>query len=223
MDQTACNTPQAVNPQELATANSLLAHFSQMEKQYKEYDRVCEQIPYYGPGSSRTPFILAALIAIVASLLILFCCISGTFESAAYIFGLSQIPCFFLVGGGLLVYRKNRINYRNCCNQYLELCQQLQDHYALYADYPIPAAYTNPKALNAIRTRIANGQSATVDDALGQILSDFSRNQISQLFARIEHYTKHLPQPETQFFPGKFFSAKPGNFKDAAKRYMNFG
>ena len=205
----------------LETMDSLLAYFSKAKKEYTEYDRVCEQIPFYGPGSSRAPFIWAALIAALSSLSILGCCIAGEFGAALGVFGLSQIPCFFLVGGGLLVYRKNRINYRNCCQKYLELSQQLQDHYTSYSGCPVPAQYTNPKILTAIRSQLENGRATTIDAATEQAISDFNRNCMNNQLSALREYTKHLPQPETVFLPGRYFSAKPSNLKDVAKFFLS--
>lgn len=209
------------NRQELETLDLLIAYFSKMEKEYTEYDRVCEQVPYYGPGSSRAPFFWAMIIAAIVSFVMMGCCIAGEFGAAATVFGLSHIPCFFLVGGGLLVYRKNRINYRNCCTKYLELSQRLQDHYAAYPDCPISAQYTNPKTLQAIRSRLATGQSASISVATEQVISGFNRNRVNQLLSDLQKYTAHLPQPEIFFLPGKYFSANPGNFKDAAKYFLS--
>lgn len=213
MNDSECQTP-------LEIADSLLAHFSKVENTYAEYDRVCEQIPFYGPGSSRTPFIVAALIAALSSLLIIGCCIAGQFPAALYIFGLSQIPCFFLVGGGLLVYRKNRINYRKCCQKYLELSKQLQMHYVLYTNCPIAVKFTNPKILKAIRFQLEHGRAATIEAAKEQAISGFNRNCMDNQLSHLQTYTIHLTQPETVFLPGKYFSEKPGNFKDAAKFFL---
>ncbi len=206
---------------ELETIDQLLAHFSQVENEYAQYDKVCEQIPYYGPGSSRTPFVWAILIGGIASLISLGCCISGEFGAAAGIFGISQIPCFFLVGGGLLVYRRNRINYRECCEKYLQLSKQLQAHYRAYPDCPISPQYTNPKILQAIRARLVNGQAATIGEASQQILSHFNRDRLNSLIAGLQHYTAHLPQPDIFFLPGQYFSARASNARDLAKYFLN--
>lgn len=200
--------------QELETLSRVFAHFSQKEQQYKDYDRVCEQIVHYGPGSSMTPFYIAGIIAVIASLAILVACIGGAWLPAAYIFLLSQIPCFFLVGGCLLVYRKNRINYRNCCQKYLELGSQLQLHYQLYPKCPVACAYTNPQILNAIRVRLEKGHAPTIAAGSEQIISGVNREKMDNHLARLEHYTAHLPQPQPPFLPGKYFSANPSNLKD---------
>ena len=206
--------------QEPETLEKLTAHFSQKAKQYEDYDKVCQQIPYYGPGASKTAFVWAFLIAGITSLIMLGCCIAGEFGGAAATFGLSNIPCFFLVGGGLLVHRKNRINYRTCCQQYLELGAELANHYQLFPQCPVPPEYTNPRALAAIKQQLESGQAASIAESTGQILSDFNRNVIEKELASLRKYTEHLPQPRPVFLPGKYFSAKPNNKKDAFKYYL---
>ena len=206
---------------ELALLEQLTAHFFQKAKQYEDYDKVCRQIPYYGPGASKAAFIWAVLIAGIASLLMLGCCIAGEFGNAAAVFGLSNIPCFFLVGGGLLVHRKNRINYRTCCQQYLELGAELMAHYRAFPDCPLPPEYTNPRALAAIGKRLEAGTSSSVAGSLHEIISDFSLKAAAHERAQLQAYTNHLPPDQPVFLPGKFFSAKPGNKKDAFRYYTS--
>ena len=197
--------------QELETLEKLTAHFSQKAKQYEDYDKACQQVSYYGPGASKFPFILLFPVTGITSFVMLLCCLMEKFGDAAITFATSTVPVFLLVGGGLLLHRKNRIHYRACCQQYLELGAELANHYQLFPHCPVPPEYTNPQALAAIKQPLESGQAASIAESTGQILSDFNRNVIEKELASLRKYTEHLPQPQPVFLPGKCFSVNPNN------------
>lgn len=205
--------------QELAMLDGMLAHFSKKKKQYTEYHRICEQVYYYGPGASKAAFFWAFLIAGVTTVVMLILCILGKFGEAAIVFAVSNVPCFFLVGGGLLVHRKNRQNYRKCCQRYLELAQELMAYYTAFGPCTLGPEYTDPQTLAAIRGRLASGQAASMADSTQQILSRVSRHALESHISSLQKYTEHLPAMPV-FYPGRFFSADPREFRDFLKHKL---
>ena len=205
--------------QELAVLDGMLTYFSQKKKQYTEYHRACEHIYYYGPGASKAAFIIAFMLAGITSVVMLICCILGEFGNAAIAFGVSNIPCFFLVGGGLLVHRNNRLKYRKYCNRYVELSQELMAHYTAFGLCSLGPEYTDPQTLEAIRGRLAGGQAATIAESTDQIISRAGRNALESHLSKLEKYTSHLPSMPV-FFPGRFFSANPREFRDFLKHNL---
>lgn len=197
--------------QELETLEKLTAHFSQKAAQYEAYDKACQQVSYYGPGASKFPFILLFPVTGVTLSAMLLGCLMKLYVDVAITFATSTVPVFLLVSGGLLLHRKNRIHYRACCQQYLELGAELANHYQLFPHCPVPPEYTNPQALAAIKQQLESRQAASIADSIRLIVSYSNHDIIEKELASLRKYTEHLPQPQPVILPGKYFSANPNN------------
>lgn len=183
------NQRNSIRENETAILNNLIAHFSQKQHAYDEYDRVSEKLRYYERGSSNALIIWGAIIFTFGLLFILFSLVPLT----AYGFMIFTVfPGFFMLLGGILLKINNAVKCNRYEKKYQRLSLELSNYYMTYPNCPVPAEYTNPRILYMLLTTIQFGRADCIRDSLNCVLSSIDQRRFAAYMSEMQRYTARI-------------------------------
>lgn len=200
----------AVRASEIKSLTDTITYFEQIKDKFIAYDEASAMMQYYSIPPRKAPFIIAGILifAIIFTIWSMFK--FNTYYYATLLISLQifGIPAAILICYGIFKRKKTKKKYKHWESVYLQLANEIYDHYNAYPSCPVGMEYINPNILHNIMQILRSGRADTIKESLNVAVADAGAAQIQQYLSDMKDKIEQIEAETTiaaVFAAGSFF------------------